>query len=70
MKKLMFIALATVTLMFTSCWTDKNSDNEKKTDGTEMNDSNVIIDDLDPGEWHFILNGVDTLVMIMEEPDE
>ena len=29
-----------------------------------------IIDDLDPGEWHFILNGVDTLVMIMEDPDE
>ena len=29
-----------------------------------------LIDDLDPGEWHFILNGVDTLVMIMEEPDE
>ena len=26
-----------------------------------------IIDDLDPGEWHFILNGVDTLVVIMEE---
>jgi hypothetical protein len=29
-----------------------------------------IIDDLDPGELHFILNGVDTLVVIMEEPDE
>lgn len=29
-----------------------------------------IIDDLDLGEWHFILNGIDTLVMIMEEPDE
>ena len=39
------IALATVTPMFTSCWTDKNSDNEKKTDGTEMNDSNVIVED-------------------------
>ena len=45
MKKLMFIALATVTFMFTSCWTDNNSDNEKKTDGTEMNDSNVIVED-------------------------
>ena len=45
MKKLMFIALATVTFMFASCWTDKNSDNKEKTDGTEMNDSNVIVED-------------------------
>ena len=29
-----------------------------------------IIDDLDPGEWHFILNGVDTLVVIMEDDNE
>ena len=27
-----------------------------------------LIDSLDPGEWHFILNGVDTLVIIEEEP--
>jgi len=27
-----------------------------------------LIDSLDPGEWHFILNGIDTLVII--ENDE
>ena len=26
-----------------------------------------LIDSLDPGEWHFILNGVDTLVIIEDE---
>ena len=26
-----------------------------------------LIEHLDPGEWHFILNGVDTLVHIIEE---
>ena len=27
----------------------------------------ALIEHLDPGEWHFILNGVDTLVHIIEE---
>ena len=27
----------------------------------------ALIKHLDPGEWHFILNGVDTLVHIIEE---
>lgn len=26
-----------------------------------------LIDKLNPGEWHFILNGVDTLVIIEDE---
>ena len=26
-----------------------------------------LIDSLDPGEWHFILNGIDTLVIIEDE---
>lgn len=29
-----------------------------------------LIDSLSPGEWHFILNGVDTLVVIMEDDNE
>ena len=26
-----------------------------------------LIDSLDPGEWHFTLNGIDTLVIIEDE---
>jgi hypothetical protein len=29
-----------------------------------------LIDSLDPGEWHFILNGIDTLVIIEEERND
>lgn len=29
----------------------------------------ALINSLDPGEWHFILNGVDTLVIIEEAHD-
>lgn len=27
----------------------------------------ILIDSLDPGEWHFVLNGVDTMVIIEDE---
>lgn len=30
----------------------------------------ALIEHLDRGEWHFILNGVDTLVHIIEEDQE
>ena len=30
----------------------------------------ALIRSLDPGEWHFILNGVDTLVMIEDEDEK
>lgn len=29
----------------------------------------ALIHSLDPGEWHFILNGIDTLVIIEEAHD-
>lgn len=27
----------------------------------------ALIEHLDPGEWHFILNGIDTKVLILEK---
>lgn len=29
-----------------------------------------LIEHLTPGEWHFILNGIDVLTMIEEAPEE
>lgn len=29
----------------------------------------ALINSLDPGEWHFIMNGIDTLVIIEEAHD-
>ena len=45
MKKLMFIALATVTFMFTSCWTDKKNGNDHETEKTEMTDTTLAPED-------------------------
>jgi len=30
----------------------------------------ALIYSLDPVEWHFILNGIDTLVIIEDQPDD